>query len=100
MRDFTYFVCMQVTLHEAETNLAILISAAERGEEVVISRGDKPVVEIRRLSSATKIKRSLGCGALAGYLSEEMIEHLTNNPTLDKEIEEDFMQAVDKPWPA
>jgi antitoxin (DNA-binding transcriptional repressor) of toxin-antitoxin stability system len=100
MGRIAYHEGMQVTLHEAETNLAMLISAAERGEEVVISRGNKPVVEIRRLTNASKIKRSLGCGALAGYISDEMIEYLTNNPALDKEIEEDFMQAVDKPWPA
>jgi antitoxin (DNA-binding transcriptional repressor) of toxin-antitoxin stability system len=91
---------MQVTLQEAETNLSKLIDAAEHGEQVVISRGDKPVVEIRRIASAPKIKRSLGNGALAGYMSDELLEFLTNNPALDKEIEEDFMQAVDKPWPA
>jgi antitoxin (DNA-binding transcriptional repressor) of toxin-antitoxin stability system len=90
---------MQVTLHEAETNLSKLIAAAERGEEVVISRGDRPVVAIRRLTPAPKTKRSLGSGALAGYIPEEVIDFLTNNPALDKEIEKDFMQAADKSWP-
>ena len=96
-RGIAYFGTMQVTLHEAEANLAKLVSAAERGEEVVISRGDKPVVEIRRVTPAPKIKRSLGCGALAGYIPAEVIDFLTNNPALDKEIEEDFMESVDKP---
>ena len=37
---------MQVTIHEAKTQLSKLIAAAERGEEVVISRRDKPVVRL------------------------------------------------------
>jgi antitoxin (DNA-binding transcriptional repressor) of toxin-antitoxin stability system len=91
---------MQVTLQEAETSLSKLIAAAERGEEVVISRGGKPVVEIRRLASAPKIKRTLGNGALSGYMSDELLEFLTNNPALDKEIEEDFEDAAlaEKPY--
>ena len=31
-----------VTVHHAKTHLSKLIAAAERGEEVVIARGDKP----------------------------------------------------------
>ncbi len=37
---------MQVTIHEAKTQLSKLIAAAERGEEVIISRRDKPVVRL------------------------------------------------------
>jgi antitoxin (DNA-binding transcriptional repressor) of toxin-antitoxin stability system len=89
---------MQVTIHEAKTHLSRLIAAVERGEEVVIARRDKPVVEIRLLAPAPEVKRSRGCGGLAGYLSAEVIEYLTHNPSIDREIEEDFMQAVEKPW--
>ncbi|MFN7128945.1 MAG: type II toxin-antitoxin system Phd/YefM family antitoxin [Brevundimonas sp.] len=35
-----------VTVHHAKTHLSKLIAAAERGEEVVIARGDKPAVRI------------------------------------------------------
>jgi len=35
-----------VTVHQAKTHLSRLIAAAERGEEVVIARGDKPAVRI------------------------------------------------------
>lgn len=35
-----------VTVHQAKTYLSKLIAAAERGEEVVIARGDKPAVRI------------------------------------------------------
>lgn len=79
-----------MTIHEAKTHLSRLIAAVERGEEVVIARRDKPVVELRAVESGSKIMRSSGCGALAGYFSEPLIEHLTNNPALDRQIEEDF----------
>ena len=36
----------QVTVHTAKTNLSKLIEAALAGEDVVIARGDKPVVRL------------------------------------------------------
>jgi len=37
---------MQVTVHAAKTNLSKLIDAALSGEEVVIAKGQTPVVKI------------------------------------------------------
>lgn len=37
---------MQVNVHEAKTQMSKLIEAALRGEEVVIARNSKPVVQI------------------------------------------------------
>lgn len=37
---------MQVTIHAAKTNLSKLIKAALDGEDVVIARGDQPVVRL------------------------------------------------------
>jgi prevent-host-death family protein len=37
---------VKVTVHAAKTNLSKLIEAALAGEEVVIARGDKPVVRL------------------------------------------------------
>ena len=55
---------MQVTIHTAKTNLSKLIEAALAGEEVVIAKGDKPVVKL------VAIKRTpFKFGALAGRLS-------------------------------
>ena len=34
------------TIHEAKTNLSMLIKKACQGEEVIIARGDKPVVKL------------------------------------------------------
>ena len=94
---------MQVTFHEAETNLAKLVSAAERGEEVVISRGDKPSLRLILANASPapapdKTNRTLG--ALAGTVPNEVIDFLTNNPALDREIEKDFMAAMGENGPA
>ena len=37
---------MQVTIHAAKTQLSKLIEAAQNGEEVIIARGDVPVVKL------------------------------------------------------
>ncbi len=37
---------MIVTVHTAKTQLSKLIEAAQAGEEVIISRGDKPVAKL------------------------------------------------------
>jgi prevent-host-death family protein len=58
---------MRVSIHQAKTQLSKLIAAAERGEEVVISRRETPVVKIvpvqpakKRVFGALKGKISLG----------------------------------------
>jgi len=37
---------MQVTIHAAKTQLSKLIEAAQAGEEVIIAKGDTPVVKL------------------------------------------------------
>ncbi|MEX2579294.1 MAG: type II toxin-antitoxin system prevent-host-death family antitoxin [Verrucomicrobiales bacterium] len=81
---------MQVTIHEAKTHLSRLIAAVERGEEVVIARRDKPVA---RLVAAAPPRTKRKMGFLAGMVSEEALEYLTNNPELDREIERDFEES-------
>ena len=49
---------MLVTIHQAETQLSKLIAAAERGEEIIIARRDKPVARlsmIEKYSGKTRI---------------------------------------------
>jgi prevent-host-death family protein len=48
------------TIHKAKTNLSRLIEQAERGEEVIIARGKKPVVRLAPVSSPAKKKRAFG----------------------------------------
>ena len=55
----------QVTIHEAKTNLSRLIQNAAAGEEVIISRGPKPVA---RLVAIGEVKGKRKLGALKGIL--------------------------------
>ncbi len=60
-----------VNIHEAKTNLSALIAAVEAGEEVVISRANKPVVKLVAMESAQK-KRQFGLHKGAAlYISED-----------------------------
>lgn len=43
-----------VTVHHAKTYLSKLIAAAERGEEVVIARGNKPAVRMVPVATAAE----------------------------------------------
>jgi prevent-host-death family protein len=43
-----------VTIHEAKTNLSRLIAQVERGEDVVIARGDKPVARLVAIEEPPK----------------------------------------------
>ena len=45
---------MSYTVHQAKTNLSRLIKEAEKGTEVVITRGKKPVVKLVPITSASK----------------------------------------------
>ena len=54
-----------VTIHEAKTNLSRLLQKASNGEEVIISRGSKPVA---RLVAIGEIKGKRQPGALKGKL--------------------------------
>lgn len=54
-----------VTIHEAKTNLSRLLQKASNGEEVIISRGSKPVA---RLIAIGEIKGQRQPGSLKGKL--------------------------------
>lgn len=55
---------MQVKIHEAKTNLSKLIQAALDGQEVIIARGDQPVVRL------VAIRRGFKLGLLEGRLGQ------------------------------
>lgn len=44
----------QYTVHAAKSQLSKLLAEAEAGEEVVIARGDKPVVKIVPIQTSKK----------------------------------------------
>jgi prevent-host-death family protein len=45
---------MSYTVHQAKTNLSRLIKEAEKGKDVVITRGKKPVAKLIAISSLSK----------------------------------------------
>ena len=49
----------QVNIHEAKTNLSKLIKKVVNGEEVIIAKGNKPLVKMV-LIEGNKPKRKLG----------------------------------------
>ncbi len=88
-------------IHDAKTNLSRLIAAAERGEEVVISRAGKPVARLVAYgaqpgepSAADRLQRAFGAwqGLVSIPSDEEWAE-------MDRDIQADFDTAIDKPWP-
>jgi len=76
---------MQVTIHEAKTQLSRLIAAAERGEEVIIARRDKPVV---RLSMVEPYIGKTRIGGLKG--SKFNMGPNFDDPALNAEIAKTF----------
>jgi prevent-host-death family protein len=54
---------MRVTVHQAKTQLSKLIAAAEAGEEVIIARGDTPVVQL------TPVRKPRKAGWLKGKVA-------------------------------
>ena len=54
-----------VTIHKAKTNLSKLIERACRGEEIVISKGAKPVVRLVPVATSTGDRKP---GILKGKL--------------------------------
>ncbi len=58
------------TVHQAKTNLSKLIEQAERGEDVVIARGDKPAVKLVPVQEAPPKKTGRRPGAYKDELPE------------------------------
>lgn len=56
-----------VSISEAKTQLSKLIAAAERGEDVTIRRGAKPVVRLVAIETTPEPSRS-AVGALRGQI--------------------------------
>lgn len=67
---------MQVNIHEAKTQLSKLIDAAERGEDVIIARNGKPVVQLKALPKA-KRKFKFGVPGLIGMPVPDFLEPMT-----------------------
>lgn len=61
----------QVNIHEAKTQLSKLIQEAIDGQEVVIARGNKPVVRLEVLPEARRKRRIGGIKNLIVEMKED-----------------------------
>ena len=73
---------MQVNVHQAKTQLSKLIEAALRGEEVIIARDNKPVVQITALP---KDKPKFKFGILKGLNPPDFLEPMSEEDLKDWE---------------
>lgn len=72
---------MEVTSHQAKTQFSKLIAAAERGEEIIIARRDKPVA---RLSMIEEYSGKNRIGGLKGRKLKMTAKF--DDPALNAEI--------------
>jgi prevent-host-death family protein len=67
---------MTVTIHQAKTNLSNLIQQALNGEEVTISKGKIPVVQLIPVSTALPERRFDGAKEAVSFISEDFDDEI------------------------
>ena len=67
---------VQVNIHEAKTHLSRLIQAALNGKEVIIARGNKPVVRLEVLPQARSSRRIGNAKGLILSMADDFDEPL------------------------
>lgn len=55
-------------IHDAKTNFSALVARAEKGEEVIIARGGKPVAKLVRIGRQPKNRPDRRPGQLKGKI--------------------------------
>jgi len=70
----------QVNIHEAKTHLSKLIQEAIAGEDVIIAKGNKPVVKLVALSDQ-KPQRQLGTAKGKIVMSDDFDDSLDDFST-------------------
>lgn len=63
-----------VNVHDAKTQFSRLLEQAHAGQELILSKADKPYARKVQLAQQDKPKRMLG--RLAGYIDEAFFEPL------------------------
>jgi antitoxin (DNA-binding transcriptional repressor) of toxin-antitoxin stability system len=78
---------MIVTLEEAGTKLAALVDQAAKGEEVLITAGDKPTVKLVLADAAAPAKKPPTFGHWAGKMPPMDLERF--RPLTDEDLREE-----------
>jgi len=61
----------QVNIHEAKTHLSKLIQEALNGKEVIIARGNQPIVRLEVLPEARRRRRIGKAKAVVLYMADD-----------------------------
>ncbi len=67
---------LQVNIHEAKTNLSKLIQEALNGKEVIIAKGNNPVVRLDVLPNARKRRKIGNAKGLILFMADDFDEPL------------------------
>lgn len=67
---------VQVNIHEAKTQLSKLIQAALNGKDVIIARGNKPVVRLEVLPEAEGERKIGNAKGLLLFMADDFDEPL------------------------
>lgn len=82
---------MQVTVHQAKTQLSRLIEKALQGEEIVIARRSEPVVRLQPVANRRK-RGDRAFGSMKG-----LVQYMA--PDFNDPLEDfrEYMEAADEP---
>ena len=69
---------LQVNIHEAKTQLSKLIQAAVNGKQVIIARGNKPVVRLEVLPEARSDRKIGNARGLILSMADDFDEPLND----------------------
>lgn len=73
------------TVHAAKTNLSKLIERVERGEDIVIARGRKPIARLVPVDVPAHVRRRRAFGVLKGKL--KLPDSFFFDPLPEEELE-------------
>jgi len=69
---------LQVNIHEAKTQLSKLIQAAVNGKQVIIARGNKPIVRLEVLPEARSHRKIGNAEGLILFMADDFDEPLND----------------------
>ena len=69
---------MEVTVHEAKTNLSRLLVLVEGGEDVIIKRGNKPAARLTQVEAVEPPPRERG-GMVGGWIADDFDDPLPDS---------------------
>ena len=72
----------EVSIHEAKTHLSRLIQSALAGEDVIIAKGNKPLIRLSPLSEALPKRRLGGAKDIVKHMSADFNDPIDDFETI------------------